>query len=188
MKQPTRYLLPIAALIAATALNTQAANPAPGYIDFGKFPSSNGEFVEIDLKGNLLSMVRRLTQKEESGVGDLLSGLHSIRVNVIGLNEENREDVEKRVKAIRTELDTKGWERVVTAQKQKEDVGIYLKTRGEEAVEGLVITVQDKRETVLINVVGDIKLEKLGAIGESLNIDPLKKLGRSLEKESGPEK
>ena len=191
MKHPVRHSLGIAALLAAITLSTStnAANPAPGYIDFGKFPASSGEFVEIDLKSNLLSMVTRLTQKEDPEVADLLRGLHSIRVNVIGLNEDNRDEMEKRIKAIRSELDTKGWERIVTAQKQKEDVGIYLKTRGEEAVEGLVITVlQGKREAVLINIVGDIKPEKLGAIGERLNIEPLKKAGRSLEKQPTPEK
>jgi hypothetical protein len=64
-----------------------------------------------------------------------------------------------------------------------------IKTRGEEAVEGLVITVlEGKGEAVLINIVGDIKPEKLGAIGERLNIKPLKKVGRSLEKKPESEK
>jgi hypothetical protein len=189
MKQALHSSLVIAALITSIPLSTRAANTPPGYIDFGKFPASSGEFVEIDLKSNLLSMVTRLTQKEDAGVAELLRGLHSIRVNVIGLNDDNRDDMEKRIKAIRAELDTKGWERIVTAQNQKEDVGIYLKTRGEEAVEGLVITVlQGKGEAVLINIVGDIKPEKLGALGERLNIEPLKKLGRSLEKEAASEK
>lgn len=189
MKHRIPPSLGIAALMAALTLNAYAANPAPGYIDFGKFPKSSGEFVEIDLKSNLLSMVARLTRKEDSDVAELLRGLHSIRVNVIGLNDDNRDEMEKRITAIRSQLDTKGWERIVTAQKQKEDVGIFLKTRGEEAVEGLVIVVlQGDREAVLINIVGDIKPDKLGALGERLNIDPLKKLGRALEKQPVPEK
>jgi hypothetical protein len=182
MKHTIRHFFPIAALMTAITLNAQGANPPAGYIDFGKFPQSSGEFVEIDLKNNLLAMVARLTQKEEPEVAELLRGVHSIRVNVIGLNDENREDMETRIKSIRTELDTKGWERIVTAQNPKEDVGIYLKTRAEEAVEGLVLTVlQDKREAVLINIVGDIKLEKIGALGDRLNLAPLKKVARALD-------
>ncbi len=189
MKNPICYTLEIAVLTASLAYTAYAANPAPGYIDFGRFPQSGGEFVEIDLKSNLISMVTRLTAKDQPEVAELLRDLHSIRVNVIGLNDENRDDVEKRIKTIRTELDAKGWERIVSAQSQKEDVGIYLKTRGEEAVEGLVITVlEGTREAVLINIVGNIKPEKLGAIGERLNIEPLKKVGRSLEKPSASEK
>jgi len=189
MKRLLSRTLTIIPLTAVMALSAYAADPAPGYIDFGKFSSSGGEFVEINLKNNLISMVTRLTAKEEPEVTDLLRGLQSIRVNVIGINKDNREEVEKRIKEIRTELDTKGWERIVTVQEKKEDVGIYLKTRGEEAVEGLVVTVlQGNREAVLINIVGEIKPEKLAAVGEHLNIEPLKKLRRSLEKEAPSEK
>jgi hypothetical protein len=54
--------------------------------------------------------------------------------------------------------------------------------RGPEAVEGVVVTVLDgKKQAVLINIVGDIRPEKLGAIGERFNIDPLKQLGKGLE-------
>jgi hypothetical protein len=189
MKHTIRHSCHIAALMTAITLNMQGANPPPGYIDFGKFPQTSGEFVEVDLKNSLLSMVARLTQKEEPEVAELLRGVHSIRVNVIGLTDENREDMETRIKSIRTELDTKGWEKIVTAQNPKEDVGIYLKTRAEEAIEGLVLTVlEGKREAVLINIVGDIKLDKLGALGDRLNIAPLKKVAQALEQKPAPPK
>ena len=66
----------------------------------------------------------------------------------------------------------------MTAQKKDEDVGVYIKTRGEEAVQGVVVTVIDgNKEAVLVNIVGDIKPEKLAIIGERFNIEPLKKIG-----------
>ena len=106
-----------------------------------------------------------------------------VRVNVIGLDDGNRAEIEKRVKKIRSDLDSHGWERVVTAQKKDEDVGIYLKMRGAEAVEGVVVTVIDgNHEAVLINIVGDIKPEKIAEVGERLNIEPLKKIGQAIEK------
>jgi hypothetical protein len=121
-------------------------------------------------------MAARLIQKDEPDVAEMLRGLQLIRVNVIGLNEHNRAEIEKRVKNIRSQLDADGWEPVVTAQQPKEDVCIYVKTRGAEAVEGVVVTVLDgNKEAVLMNVVGNIKVEKLAVIGERLNIDPLKK-------------
>ena len=87
-----------------------------------------------------------------------------------------------RVKTIRTELDGQGWERIVTAQQRDEDVGVYVKTRGEKAVRGIVITViAAKGEAVLVNIVGDIKPEQLAVLGERFNIEPLKKVGQALE-------
>lgn len=180
-----KHLILLAALSALVSGSVCAENPAPGYIDFGKFspPSTGGEFVEVHVKSNLISMVARLAEKGDPEVAEFLRGLKLVRVNVIGLNGENRDEIQKRVKTIRGDLDAQGWERVVTAQKKDEDVSVYIKTRGEEAVEGLVVTVLEaNHEAVLINIVGNIKPEKIALLGERFNIEPLKKVGHSLEK------
>ena len=186
MKNFTRNSLGVALLVALMQIGVQAANPA-GYVDFGKLsPGDSGsQFVEVNVNSNLIAMVGRLAQKAEPDVAELLQGLHSIRVNVIGLNDENRADIETRIKAIRAQMDTQGWERIVAAQQKNEDVGVYLKTRGPDAVEGVVVMVLDgRKQAVLVNVVGDIKPEKLGMLGEKFNIDPLKKLGPAVNKKA----
>jgi hypothetical protein len=187
MKHTVSYFLGLALLAALTQTVVHAANPA-GYVDFGKFTATGGECVEVNVNSNLISMVAKLAQKAEPDVAGLVKGLQSIRVNVVGLNDENRAEIEDRVKAIRLQLDTGGWERVVSVQQKKEDVGIYLKTRGPDAVEGVVVTVLDgRKQAVLINIVGDIKPEQLGILGERFNIDPLKKFGRHLAKQQAEE-
>lgn len=177
--------------IAATTLavflvaNVHADGSNPGAVDFGKFsaPSKGGEFVEVHVGSNLISMVTKLAGKEEPEVAEVLGGLKEIRVNVIGVNNDNRADLEARVKSIRAELDSKGWERIVTAQKGSDDVGVYIKTRGSDAVLGVVVTVIGaNKQAVFVNVVGDLKPEKLGMIGERFNIEPLKKLGGAVQK------
>ena len=185
MKKAIRDAAALAVLSAFASVGICADNPSAGYIDFGKFspPASGGEFVEVHIKSNLIAMAARLVEKSEPDVAELIRGLQLIRVNVIGLDDGNRAEIEKRVKKIRGELDAQGWERVVTAQKKDEDVGVYLKTRGADAVEGLVITViEGNREAVLINIVGDIKPDKIAVIGERMNIEPLKKAGEALKK------
>ena len=185
MKHVIRVTVALAILSAFASVGVCADNPPAGYVDFGQFspPASGGEFVEVHIKSNLISMAARLVEKSEPDVAELIRGLQLIRVIVIGLDEENRAEMEKRIKKIRSELDAKGWERVVTAQKKDEDVGVYLKTRGADAVEGLVITViEGNREAVLINIVGDIKPDKIAVIGERMNIEPLKKVGEALKK------
>lgn len=171
--------------LACTAASLHAENATSGYIDFGKLTPSgaSGEFVEVHVRSNLIAMVSRLAEKAEPDIAQLLRGLHAIRVNVIGLTDENRAEMQQRIKAIREDLDARQWERVVTAQQPNEDVGVYLKTRGDEAVEGLVVTVVDgKKEAVLVNIVGDIRPEKLAVLGERFNIEPLKKIGHGIEK------
>ena len=181
MKTNLRSAVGLAVICAALSFNTQAAQPSEGRVDFGQFtpPSGGGEFVEINLGSNLISMAARLTAKEEPEVTDLLKGVEAVRVNVIGLDDANRAEIETRIKGIRGQLETKGWERIVTVKEKDQDVGIYIKTRGQEAVAGLVVTViEGGKQAVLVNIVGDIRPEKLAELGERLNIDPLKKLGQ----------
>ena len=110
-------------------------------------------------------------------------------MNVVGVDDQNRSDVESRVQAVRKELETKGWERIVKVQDKGQDVGVYLKTQNKDTVQGLVVVVVDgAKQAVFVNVVGDIKPEQLSMLGETLHIDPLKKIGHQVEKrDNAPE-
>jgi hypothetical protein len=191
MKHLIRKTIALAAVATLLTASVRAENAPPGYVDFGKLSpsSSGGEFVEVHIKSNLIEMVARLAEKAEPKAAEILRGLQVVRVNVIGLKDDNREEVMAKIKTVREELTGKGWERIVTAQEPGQDVTIFVKTRGSEAIEGVVVTVLDgKRQAVLVNVVGNIKPEKLAEIGERLNIDPLKKLGPAFEKRDNSKK
>ena len=136
-----KRLMPFVAAVLITstlASSSLAAEPkAPGQVDFGKFapPGSGGEFVEVNLSTSLIGLAAKLVEKDEPEVARLLHSVQNVRVNVIGLDDDNRADLAKRAQRIRNELDTKGWERVVTAQNQDQDVSIFLKTEGKETVQ-----------------------------------------------------
>jgi len=180
-----RTLFPTVAALAFGLVLPLHAAESSGYVDFGKFspPASGGQFVEVNIGDNLISMVARLAAAQEPEVADLLGGLKRIRVNVIGLNEDNRGEIGERLEGIGAELDRRGWERIVTVREGGEQVNVHLKTREEEAVEGIVVTIiEGGKEAVLVNVVGDIRPEQLVTLGERFNIDPLKHAGRVISK------
>ena len=155
------------------AEDTQAA------VDFGQFkPAPGVEFVEVNIQSNLIDMVVNLTKKSEPEIAEALKGLRAVRVNVVGINDENAGEMKKKVEDIRAQLSGNGWERIVTALQDKQDVGVFIKMKGSEAVEGVVVTVmQDNEQAVLVNIIGDIRPEKLATVGERFNIEPLKNLG-----------
>jgi hypothetical protein len=183
MKFNLRPTFALGALCASLVLPLHAA-PDAGAVDFGPFKPADGQqFVEVNVSSDIIAMVTNLTKNGEPEIADALKGLKRIHVNVIGVDESNRDDIEKSVSAIRNQLDGKGWEKVVTAIQKDQDVGVYMKMRGAEAVEGLVVTVlQDKKQAVFVNIVGDIRPEKLAMIGERFNVEPLKKLHLTPEK------
>ena len=176
--------LAIASLLFAASL--RAADAPAGLVNFGKFTKpTNGELVEINLTSDMIAMAMQLAGKGQPDFTEALSGLHSISVNVVGMDDQNREEVTARMKAVRAQLDAGGWQPVVKVQEKKEDVGIYLKTRGKEAIEGVVITViEGRKQAVFINVAGNIQMDKLSALGDKLNIKELKKVAGEIMKQT----
>jgi hypothetical protein len=176
--------LTIAVLAAGVGINV-LAGPSPGQVDFGKFtpPGDGGQFVEIQVNSNLLSLAAQLVEKQQPDAAKILHNVQLVHVNVVGLTDENRDELEKRVQQIRQDLDAQGWDHNVAVQdKDGQDVGIFTKTRGGEALAGLVVTViEPKEQVVLINIVGDIRPDQIAALGEKLNIKPLKDIGATLK-------
>jgi hypothetical protein len=176
----------VIATVAAIG-SVRAQNLPAGQVDFGSFspPHSGGQFIEVNLTSSLISLATRLFEKDQPEVAQLLSGLQMVRVNVVGLDDGNRGELEKRTQTLRRELDGKGWERIVVARQENQDVGIYLKTKNKDTVQGLVVTVIDgSKQAVFINIVGNIKPDQLALLGERLHIDPLKNLGHMTGKGS----
>ncbi len=175
----------------ALTMNARCESLPPGQVDFGSFsPSaSGGEFVEVNVTSSLIAMAARFIEKDEPEVAKVLKGLQLVHVNVIGVNEENRGDLESKAQKIRKQLDSNGWERIVVAQQQDQNVGVYLKTQNKETVQGIVVTVMDGgKQAVFVNVVGDIRPEQLSMVGERLHIEPLKNIGHATDKAEKGEK
>jgi Na+-translocating ferredoxin:NAD+ oxidoreductase RnfG subunit len=184
-----KCLLPFAlgTAVLCFGLNTtaSAADLMPGQVDFGAFspPKEGGQYVEVKLPSNLISLAARFVEKEEPEVAELLKGLKLVRVNVVGIDKDNGAEIQKRMKSIRKDLDGKAWERIVTAQEKDQEVAIYVKMSAKDGIEGFVALVnEDNRQAVFVNIVGEIKPEQVAMLGEKLHLDPLKKIGQAAEK------
>jgi hypothetical protein len=184
MKRMMPLTLGTAILLTACAVDLQAETLPPGQVDFGTFspPKSGGEFAEINITSSLISLVAGLVENKDTDVAQLLKGLQQVRVSVIGMNDDNRGELQKRAENVRRQLD-KGWEQIVRAQQDTKNVSIYLKTQNKDTIQGLVVVVLDgDQKAVFVNIVGNIKPSQLSLLGEKFNIDPLKKLGLGNER------
>lgn len=155
-----------------------AASPA-GYVDFGHFDAEVGEqYVEVDINKSLLKLAAVFAKHEDPEIATLISNLERVRVNVIGLNDDNRAEATNHIEAIRADLAQAGWARVVSVrEKAGDNVAVFLKQNGDESIQGVVVSViGHDGEAVLVNIVGDVQLEQIARIGARLDIDPLKEL------------
>ncbi len=185
MKNLLRSSLAAATVSLALVTFSRAADTEAGAVDFGTLmPSAKGEFVEINLSPTLLKFAARLTAHEEPESAELLANLKGIRVNVVGLDDSNRAGMIEKVEAIRKALDAQGWAKMVTVREPAggDNVDIHVKQHGDDAIDGLVITVLDKKgQAVFVNIVGNIQADQIAKIAEKFDIEPLRKLHLKFE-------
>lgn len=180
MNRLISQFLAVTLVVGSLSFTSQAETTSSGAVDFGKFSEADNAstYVEVNIGQTLISLAAKLVEKQQPEAAKLLRSVHGVRVNVVGLTDKNRKDTELRVQGIRNQLNKDGWLRIVTVQEKAQDVGVFIKARGDEALEGVVVTAIDgkKKEAVFINVVGDIKPEQIAEVGEALHIDQLKKI------------
>lgn len=179
MKNSFRSLLATATVsLALTATAAFAADEDPGFVDIGQLlPSAKGQFVEVNLSPAMLKFAARIAKHQDADAADIVGDIQRIRVNVVGLDDANRAANVEKIEAVRAKLEKAGWHRMVTVREEKkgDDVAIFAKLKGEEVIEGLVVTVIDhKGEAVFVNVVGSINADKIGALAEKYDIEPLR--------------
>jgi len=175
-----RSLLVVSGLSLAVVAGARAAETEPGYVDFGQMmPSAKGQFVEVNLSSGLLRFAAKIAAHEEPEAAELIANLKRIRVNVVGLDDSNRSGTIERMNSIRRKLETEGWTQIVSGREQEggDNVNVHVKQHGEDAIDGLVVTVIDKKgEAVFVNIVGNISADQISKIADKFDIEPLRKL------------
>lgn len=185
MKNLLRSAFAAATLSLALTASTHAANLEAGAIDIGQLmPSSKGQFVEVNLSPAMLKFAARIAAKQEPEVAELIRNLKSIRVNVVGLDDSNRTATVEKIEGVRRKLEADGWAKMVTVRERNDgdNVDIHVKQRGEEAIDGLVVTVIDRKgEAVFVNIVGNINADQIAQIADKFDIEPLRKVHMKIE-------
>ena len=175
-----RSLLVVSSLSLAAVAGARAADAEPGFVDFGQLmPSAKGQFVEVNLSSGLLRFAAKIAAHQEPEAAELMANLKRIRVNVVGLDDTNRTGTIERMETIRRKLETEGWTQIVSVREpgQGDNVNVHVKQHGDDAIDGLVITVIDQKgEAVFVNIVGNISADQISKIADKFDIEPLRKM------------
>ena len=190
MKLSSAFSRTTFAVILATSLIVHLvhADEMTGAVDIDKLMPGDrkGERVSVELTRPLLSIAAAFARQQEPEAAQLIDSLKLIRVRVGQFGEEGKAQAKESFTAARKTIEAAGWQKVVSVQDKDDDAAVHLKMRGEEAIEGLLVTViSGDREAVVVNIVGNLKPEQLAKLGARLNIEPMKKAGELFEKKDG---
>ncbi len=187
-----RLLAATASMAVALSIPSFAAESEPGYVDIGQLvPAAKGEFVEVNLSPGLLKFAAKIAAKQEPEAAALIANLKRVRVNVVSLDDSNRKATIEQIEAVRAKLESQGWTQMVTVREREggDNVTVHAKQKGDDVIEGLVVTVIDgKGEAVFVNIVGLISADQIATIAEQLDIEPLRHVKVKVKQDKGTEK
>lgn len=180
MKKLLRSSLAAATLSLALLASSRAAEVEVGAIDIGQLlPSAKGQFVEVNISPAMLKFAARIAARHEPEAAEMIRNLKSIRVNVVGLDDSNRAATVEQIDSVRRRLETQGWTKMVTVREKEggDNVDVHVKQHGEESIDGLVVTVIDRKgEAVFVNIVGNINADQIAQLAEKFDLEPLRKV------------
>jgi len=125
---------------------------------------------DVTLDGSLLEFAVKIIEKAEEGDEDVAQ-LKSIVKNLKGIYiksfefDEASQYSKADVEAIRSQLTSPRWTKIVQSidKRHNEHDEIYLLKVGER-VGGVVILVAEAKELTVVNIVGDVPVDKIAAL------------------------
>jgi hypothetical protein len=166
-------------VLVGTVWNVQAQDRLdrePGYVDFKGIEEwfQTEPKLEVNIRGALLKLVSEASRHEDPELTSLLGKLKAIHVRGYTIDRSDFPTVERRAAELSRRLENQGWDTVVRVRDESERVDMFVRVVN-DAIAGLVVMVVSPydRETVFVNIVGEIDPEQIGRIGSKFQIGAL---------------
>jgi hypothetical protein len=157
----------ILTVMLVPVVSAAGQNPRMRMPDLSQLAARSTNSVDISLDGALLSLAARFLDdgdNDEREVKRLLASVKGIYVKTFEFDRDGGYSPSD-VDAVRQQLTGPGWSRVmgVGSRRDGENVDIYMWMDGNRPG-GLAILAAQPRQLVIVNIIGEIDLEKLRAI------------------------
>lgn len=147
----------------------------PGYADFGALQHLQADsHIGLSLGPLPLKIaawgVNLAEDEDDEDVGSFLRELRAVRVYTFEGVEEDPEKIESGVKELTAELARDGWLNIVAVREESEITSVFLRPDKNFTHHGLVVVVQEPDEVVLVNLIGNIRLDFIDGYMADLDV------------------
>ena len=151
----------------------------PGYLDLDRFVSENSANVktEVFLQSNILQMAARLVRQAEPEFAKMLESIALIRVVDLDFGSTDVGSIDNRSSDLLNSMRDGSWQTLVRMRNGDERTEICMQSRHPDRIDALAIVSGRGSRLSVVNIVGEIDLEKIVRLGEQFNIESLEGLG-----------
>jgi hypothetical protein len=150
-----------------------AAGPELKIPDFSQLHSKATESTDITIDGVLLKIAKQFAKAHEEDDQEalsILSDIKSVRVRSFQFDSDDAYS-QADVESVRKQLAAPGWSPLVQThtREPREDVDVFLNT-DDGKIRGVAVVTMEPRGFTIVNIIGNIDIEKLAKIEGQLGI------------------
>jgi len=156
---------------AATAL---AQNPRIQTSQLDALMAKASQTVDVNIDERLIQLTIKFLGKDpdEVKLKDVVSGLKGIYVKSFEFEKEGEYSVAD-LESIRSQLRNTAWNRIVNINSKKDgSVEVYLMSNASQ-ISGLAVLASDAKEITVVNIIGNVNLDKLSQLEGQFGIPDL---------------
>ncbi len=174
-------------LIAFSILLPVAAQEIKLPPSFEKLAAKASEVVDVTLDPSMLQMAGKfLSDKsaDEAKAKKLVSGLKAIYVKSFEFDKAGEYDTAD-VEALRAQMRSPGWNRIVSVRGKGETSEVYVKSENGK-IAGLTVIAAEPRELTFVHIIGEIDPDQLNELSGRFGVPKIDT--GSTKKSTGTEK
>jgi hypothetical protein len=173
--QKSLKIIALASLVvlsaAATAL-AQNARIQTSQLD--ALAAKASQTVDVNIDERLIQLTARVLGKDpdEVKIKEIVNGLKGIYVKSFEFEKEG-DYSDADLESIRSQLRNTAWSKIVNVHSKKDGtLEVYLMSTASQ-ISGLAVLASDAKQITVVNIIGDVNLEKLSALEGQFGIPDL---------------
>jgi len=170
VKSPRSLLALTACAAMFLPVAASASDPELKLPDFSHLRNTAVDYTDVTIDGFLLRLAKKFAADEDQEAADILSAIKSVRVREFEFDSDDAYSPAD-IDAVRKQLAAPGWSAIVQqrTREPRSIVDVFLNTDGGK-IRGIAVIESQPRSFTIVNVVGNIDMDKLVKIQGELGI------------------
>jgi len=161
-------------LVSCVAATARAQNPRIETNQLDALAAKASQTVDVNIDERLIQLTIRFIGKgpDEQKLKEIINGLKGIYVKSFEFEKEGEYAVAD-LESVRSQLRNAAWNKIVNIQSKKEgSVEVYLMSNAGQ-ISGLAVLASDPKEITVVNIIGNVDLDKLSELEGQFGIPDL---------------